>query len=503
MRWILCALLVGLSAAGAGAEGQPFHVLEIAAPGRTAAAGLADLDGDGRSDLYAVSLTGIPPNARRELRVYFQAANGTFREKPDWKQPLDEDAAAYDLAEIDGAPGIEFLQLRRHAITLLSFRGQGSQRRELAIPGDPTAAVAPDERGVDRLRIARDLGDGVRLLVPGLGECIVLTPDGELVARLDAGQRANYFIPKRPGPLLSESELESYYDFPRTEVADANGDGRGDLIFASRHELRVFLQDAEGGFRQQPSQRLALGRLSEKDLIRGSGNVRVAARDVDGDGRADLLITSTTGGLMNARSETTLHLNRNGTWDLDAPQRRSGLESGWSTLQVVDVDGDGSPELLEARIPLSILELVEALLTREADVHLSLFRSDPGRGFRSKPWVEMGFSVGLDFETLSLDGFAPTLEADVNGDGWRDRVSSDDGTAIEVYLGGGEQPFQRLSARQELDTHGSLRFGDVDGDGLMDLLLFSRDRPDSPIRLLVNRGALPGTPRREVLSPGD
>jgi hypothetical protein len=348
----------------------------------------------------------------------------------------------------------------------------------------------------------RDLGSGVRLLVPGLGECIVLTTDGELVARLDAGHRANYFIPKRPGPLVGESELESYYDFPRTEVADANGDGKSDLLFASRHELRVFLQNGEGSFAARPSQKLALGRLSEKDLIRGSGNVRVAVEDLNGDGRADLLITATTGGLMNARSETTVHLNRNGTWDLDEPQRRSVLERGWSSLQLVDLDGDGRSELLEARIPFSILELAEALITQEVDVEVSLFRADAELGFRSEPWVETGLSVGLDLETASLNGFGPTVEADLNGDGWRDRLTSGDGAAIEVYLGGSERPFQRRTARQELDTHGSVRFGDVDGDGLTDLLLFARDRPGSAIRLLVNRGQLPGTPRREVISPG-
>jgi hypothetical protein len=503
MRSGLWALIATLLAASAGAEEPMFRVFELPSPGRTAAAGFADLDGDGLTDLFAISLTGIPPRAKRELRVYFQDPGGKFRTSPDWTSPIAPDSAAYDVAELDDEPGLEFLELRRHSIAALSLRGRTGQRRELVIPGDPTAAVGADERGMDRLHMARDLGTGVRLLVPGLGECIVLERDGTLLARLAVGQRTNYFIPKRPGALVSESEFESFFDFPRVEIGDINGDGRPDLLFASRHELRVFHQSESGRFAPLADQKFALGRLTEKDLVRGSGNVRVGTSDIDGDGLMDLLVTSTTGGLLNARSETTVHLNRGGTWDLDQADRTSVIEGGWSALQIVDIDGDGRPELIEARTPLSILELVEALLTQEIDIDLSIYRPDPQHGFAEEPAVRLDLHVNVDLETTSLEGFAPTVDADMNGDGARDRVTSAGDDTIEIYLGLGDRPFQVRAGRQTVDAHGSIRFGDLDGDELTDALLFSKDRPDAPIRVLVNRGVLPGTPQREVLTPGD
>ncbi|MBW2361561.1 MAG: VCBS repeat-containing protein [Deltaproteobacteria bacterium] len=503
MRSGLWALMATLLAAPTGAEEPPFRLFELASPGRTAAAGFADFDGDGRTDLYSVSLSGIPPRSHRELRVYFQDPGGTFRTSPDWSGPIEPDSAAYDVAALDDEPGLEFLQLRRHSISVLSLRGRAAQRRELVIPGDPTAAVGADERGIDHLHMARDLGDGLRLLVPGLGECIVLERDGALVARLAAGQRANYFIPKRPGPLLSESEFESYFDFPRIEVGDANGDGRPDLLFASRHELRVFHQTASGGFEPLADQKFALGRLTEKDLIRGSGNVRVVASDINGNGLVDLIVTSTTGGLMSPRSETTVHLNRDGSWNLAVSDRDSVLENSWSALQIVDIDGDARPELIEARMPLSILELVETLITQEIDIEISIYRAEPKRGFAMQPTVKLDMHTEIDFETTSLRGFAPSIDVDLNGDGGRDRVTSAGGDAIEVYLGSGEKPFQVRAGHQPLDSHGSIRFGDLDGDELTDALIFSKDRPDTPIRVLVNRGVLPGTPPRAVLTSGD
>lgn len=478
-----------------------FAVSEIESPGRTATAGFADLDGDGRADLYSVSLSGVPPRQQRRWHVHYQSADGGFPRQADWSSAVAGDAAGYDVVELDDQPGLEIVELRRHSLRVTSLRDRTLARRELVIPGDPTAAVGADERGIDRLRMARSTGDRVRLLVPGLGECIVLERDGTLVARLAAGQRANYFLPPRPGPLLSESEFESYFDFPRIEIGDTNGDGRPDLLFASRHEIRVFHQDEAGGFAPIADLQIALGRLDEEDLIRGSGNVRVAAADVDGDGALDLLITTTKGGLMNARSETTLHLQRGGKWNLDEAHRNWVLESGWSALQLVDVDGDSRPELVEARMPFSLLELVETLLTQEIDAQVSIYRSDATAGFAAEPVVRLDLHIELDLETTSFKGFAPSVSADMNGDGARDRVTSAGGDAIEVYLGTGKKPFAVRAGRQAVDTRGTIRFGDVNDDALDDAVIYRRDENGAPLRVLINRGVLPGTPKRPTLAP--
>ncbi|MGI9591187.1 MAG: FG-GAP repeat domain-containing protein, partial [Myxococcota bacterium] len=337
---------------------EPFSVFELPGPGRVVTADIADLDGDGRSDIWALSIYGVPPDSRRELRIHFQRQDGSFADTPDWTGSAVDSAAAYDIADLPDGPGEELLLLRRDRVSVLSFAGRKLATRDLVIPGDPTIAAAPDERGLDRYRLMRE-EVGPNLLVPGLGELIVLTPAGEVLSRPEVGARANYFIPHRPGPLVGESEIESYFDFAHIEIGDANGDGRGDLIASTRHELRVFQQREGGGFPQEADQTLAFRRLDETDQIRGSGNVRMTTGDFDGDGRADLLVTSTTGGLLNARSETSFHLNREGTWNLAQPDGSFVVEGGWSSLQLIDLDGDGRPELAEARVALTILEIVE------------------------------------------------------------------------------------------------------------------------------------------------
>jgi hypothetical protein len=349
------------------------------------------------------------------------------------------------------------------------------------------------------------LRDGLpgRLLVPGLGELFVFDLASGETTRLAVGSRSNYFIPPRPGPGIGENELETFYDFPRIDVGDVDGDGRPDLVASNRFEIRVFLQGADGSFPPSADRALAVGRISEEDLIRGSGLVRMRAEDFDGDGRVDLILTYTAGGFLEARSRTTLHRNREGTWKLADPDQEILCDGCFVSYDLMDLQGDGRLELLEARVPLGILHLVQTLLTRKIDVEVRVYERGDELPFVAEPWVVVGLDLGFRFETFEPRGFFPTLRADWNGDGFFDRLASGNGEALEIFLGGSAAALRQRIARQPFDTNGALRIGDLDGDELPDVLVFDRTRPDSPIRIGVNRGTLPGTPQRPRLTTGE
>ena len=489
----VAALLLGGAAAGAE---DSFEVRRVESPGRTTAAELADLDGDGRADLIAAAFSGIPPDDRRELRVHFQREDGSLPDAPDLVLPLPEGSAAYDVADLPDGPGQELLLLRRDSVSVVAFGGRAASLRELPLPG-PTVGATRDERGLDRLEMARDELPG-RLLVPGLGELFVVEAAGGGATRLAVGARSNYFLPPRPGPAIGENEVESYYDFPRIDVTDVDGDGRADLVASNRFEIRAFLQRPDGSFAGRADRTLAVGRLSEEDLIRGSGLVRTRAEDFDGDGRGDLIMTYTAGGLLHARARTTLHRNRGGTWDLAHPDQEFACDGCFLIYDLLDLESDGRLDLLEVRIPLGILSLVETLLTRAIDADARIFARGSKAPFAADPVFTIRTSVGFRFETFEPKGFFPTLRFDWNGDGYLDRVDSGEGEAIEIYLGGPGDSLRKRAAKQAFDTAGSLRVGDLDANGLLDLLVFDRTRPGAPIRIGVNRGVLPGTKPRLV-----
>jgi hypothetical protein len=217
------------------------------------------------------------------------------------------------------------------------------------------------------------------------------------------------------------------------------------------------------------------------------------AKYIDGDGKLDLLVSHVEGSFTDAASTTYVHMNRGGEWKLDEPDQVFRSKASLDTNALLDLDGDGRTELLRMKLRFSLLEVVEFLLTREIDIQVLVHRYLPDRGFEEKPWIKTQVELPFSFETFRLVGFVPTAHVDFNGDGFPDFVSSGGGDAIEISLGGGERPFAAPSCRQKLSTAGVIRFGDLEGDGLPDFVIFDPYHFDVPIRVGRNLGRLPGT----------
>jgi len=487
LGWLAC-----VAGGGTARAAEPFAFQTLGGDARVVTAEIADVDGDGRGDLVTLVTRGLPPDERRELELRFGSDGDALPAAPDLRVPLAVAAGAYDVGDLDASPGAELLFLHAEGVTALSLAGRAPRWQTLRAPV-ATAAPAADERGIDRLRLVRpELGPG-RLLVPGLGTAAVLGAGGEVLGVVRTGARANYFLPPRPGPLIGENELEMFFDVPRLETADVDGDGRADIVAAGRHELRVFLQREDGRFETEPDRTQPLRLLSEEDHVRNSGGVRVDVRDWDGDGRADLLVAHASGGLLRATTRTRLHRNRDGRWDLAAPDQVFERTGGVEIDELVDLDGDARPDLLRTFLPLGLLDLARLFVQRTIQVDATLHRNDGAGRFETEPWARGGFAVGFDFETLRPKGFIPTLGGDWNGDGHRDLLSGGDGSAVEVWLGGPRHRFATRNAVQALDTGGRIRIGDLGGDGLPDFALYDARSPGATVRVARNLGTLPDT----------
>lgn len=237
--------------------------------------------------------------------------------------------------------------------------------------------------------------------------------------------------------------------------------------------------------------------------MRGSGTVRTLARDIDGDGRLDLMISETSGGFTDASSVTSIYFNVKGSWDLSAPDFSLSREKSIGADQLLDFDGDGHLELLQGRIPVTVFEIAEVILTRSFDAHMAIYQLAPNGSVPSiEPRYERKLGIPIDFDTGRLRGFIPSFRDDLNGDGYLDFLHSTDGTGLEVYLGNPEFDYRKRAARQTLPTSGVLRAGDLDGDGLPDFVLCNPRRVDAPIQVLRNRGSLPGTAPRLTTGGG-
>ena len=502
MRNVLLSGVLAALVADAAAAKPAFRADPIASDGRTVAAELADFDGDGRTDLMQVLFRDNPPHEQRLIRVTLQGEDGALPPRPTFERPLPAGAAAYDVHDLRESPGSELVLLRQSDVLVLSLASASGTSWSLPFPGPGSVGALGDDRGLERIAIVYpELGREPRLLAVQLGETTVLAAGGEVLGRLQTGGLANYLVPTRPGLLFFESDLRLFFDAPRVSIGDVDGDGSGDVVTSTRHEVRVFLQEADGRFDAKASRVYPLDLLSEHDHIRGSGGVTAQTTDLDGDGRADLVLSHQSGGLTDARLITRIYRNVGGGWQLDAPAQTIDSQGAIGSELALDIDRDGRPELVRVIVPFSTMGLVQTLLTRTFGAEARIYPSDPKRLFASDPWVKLDLDIPFSFDTLRTAGFLPCWTLDLNADGNLDLLLSGKGDRLEVRLGGTQHRYGKVHHRMKLPTQGLLRGGDWNGDGLVDLLIFDPFTNDAPAHLLVNLGTLPNSPPRFEAAP--
>ena len=495
-------LLLILASTTAVADDRIFDVQEIPYSGRVVTAGFADFNGDGADDLMLVTLDGIPPSEQRTIHIHYQQPGGSFPEAPDLDIAVPARTAVYDIADVIDTPGEEMILLRPDSISVMSLSTESIE--DWIVPPPTTVGPADDERGFERYRMAFDeFGDAPWILVPQIGALTALASGGELLGTLDVGRRANYYIDSGGGLLSIESDMQLYFDAPKISVGDIDGDGQADLLAATRHELRVFLRDERGRLPADPSYAVPLGLINDTDHSRGTGSVVTSARDIDADGRLDLMISHVEGTMVDTVTKTRIFLNREGRWDLTRPDDEFISDGAVTSDVLMDIDRDDALELIRIQFKFSVLEMVELLLTREIDAVISIHQLQADGRFGEEPWSRKKIGTKISFETFRPRGFMPTAGLDLNADGLMDFIASANGKGIEVYLGGDEGPFSKRVAIQKMPTAGIIQLGDFNNDALADFILFDPQTRDPVVRVGRNLGLLPGVPGADGAAIGD
>jgi hypothetical protein len=265
--------------------------------------------------------------------------------------------------------------------------------------------------------------------------------------------------------------------YPEDIVAgDSNGDGFQDLYVSilgpSTPSVELWLGHADG--------KLTLARATK---ITGCSGETVA--DLNGDGKLDLVA-----GLTDTSGPTVFLADANGDFHLGTSYPKC---TGAQTV-VQDWNGDGFPDLVNLWEILSVC-LNKGDGTFEDGMDCGVATSTSGA---SDQTVVIGdfnrdghpdLAAARDSSVVVLLGmggcqFQPTTEypltdvvsalasGDVNGDGILDVVASTKDGALSLLLGGPDETFQiiSLSASGTSGGIGSLMVGDVTGDGKADIV---------------------------------
>ena len=243
-------------------------------------------------------------------------------------------------------------------------------------------------------------------------------------------------------------------------TGDFNGDGFTDLVVSqydsssNTYSVYILLSDGNGGFTQGNG----VSGISELGSI-------LVAGDFNGDGKLDIVDTTTPAGSSGG---TLLFIPGDGNGNLGTPQ--TSIPNVFTLFGAADFNGDGNLDLLlNPYNPSTLGNGPETLFLGQGN----------GTGYTALPQTNFG-------------GYAPIpapIVADFNGDGIPDLALYNGTDTVTILLGDGKGNF--APAPNAVTNVGSHASGaglamDINGDGIMDLVLFVQDLPASE-----NNGQVP------------
>jgi fibronectin type 3 domain-containing protein len=290
----------GVSFAGAA-------VLPYGAGSSPAAVAVADVTGDGRSDVLATTTT-------RSLVDPDDFSLFVFAQQPDG-----------GLAQSQ--------VLRTHASTLSA--PVRLTTGDVDGDGDTDVAVTGGT-GVDLV-----VQDGGRLAAPRLLPVDGGTVQDAVLADLDRDGLSDLVIGHLSGVVARRNLGGGSFAAPvpvhpsgsgHVEVGDLTGDGRPDIVVTASWTAEVYAQTADGGFARHTTVKVPIDHF-------GIGSLAVG--DATGDGRADLVATVSA----NVPEAQVVVYPQTSAGGLGAPIRYASYDVP-EPVVVSDVDGDGRPDVV-------------------------------------------------------------------------------------------------------------------------------------------------------------
>ena len=473
----------------AAAAAPRFHVQSLAVDGEVASVVATDLDGDGRKDVLAVYRTGIPPYQKRSFAIFWNRG-GVFAPRPDLTLAVDEaEACAFDVGPANGGRADDLLLVTPRGVSAKSFPGRigGTPRR---LVEHPTLFHQPINGELPRVRLMRDIAgsNSHDLLVPSLGALAIFRRTGD---RYEKAAELEVDMEVSGGPKRGEG-IEVRYGFPALHVVDTDGDGLRDIIATQEDRVAIYRQGPGFVFHPQPDFSRDFSVRTPADHRERGTSATTLVSDLDGDGFVDLIVRKQVfEGVTSARSTSYVFL---GGKDGFSKAPAEVLESEGVSLfqtQLVDLDGDGRPDLVVPYTSFGVFALIRMLTAKTAKVDFQIYPFDrKSRKFAVEPVSdrELKFRIPLAGDT---DLQAVSLTADVTGDGKPDLIfgSSEDQLDIYPALGNGEfasSPAETVEVR----AAGVMEAVDLDGKGRSDLILhYPKTRGHrGEIVVLINRG---------------
>ena len=428
------------------------------APGRTL---VQDVTGDGIGDLVVCTFE------RARLFVFRGESGGGF-------------GAEIELA----ASGLPFRSragdVNGDGLPDLLVTGSGTPFVNLYFgrQGDVIGSTNLDPGVVDPDSVA--VGD---LNGDGRAEVVVAGVGGSVLAVLGLPQRQTNL--RQVVPVLTPIDLQ--HRLLGVVGGDFDDDGRFDVAVATDIGVKLLLNRTVLGTANIDLEPVPPG--PDDVIVAGAGPFGMAVADLDGDGRGDLVVADAI-----AETVTVVRSTGPGTYELvGTPVSLSGLPAG---VAIADFTGDGVPDVAVARNAAALVTVLQndgtGVLTPWVEEAVGaepnyLITADFDRDGQfdlatsntaaNEITVLLGRPAGFLVGTLTgIDHPTALLAQDIDRNGAVDLVVTTLDGDFRIFLGiatgGGFAPAMRFPGTYKATSAG---LGDIDGDGLADLVIASTE----------------------------
>lgn len=438
----------------------------------------SDFNGDGKIDLAVGSLTAVSFN-KGAIEVLLGNGDGTFGE-PSQIPLLDVPASivALDLNG-DGKPDLAVLNRNLGTVSIMLGKGDGSFQGSVPYPagkGTSTYLAATDINGDGKpdLIVANEFASGISFLF-GNGDgtfqapveyvtgafpgsfALIPASNGMVIMTIDDIAGVPILLPVSSNGVMSSPVM---HPLPQAATgivaADLNGDGLPDMAVANGG-ISVLLRNPGAEFSSP----------ANYALQSGSNAVAIATGDFNGDGKTDVVVSSSTNANGGSGGAVDIALNSGaGVFGTPTSYPIGGYPSGFdgqtpSGIVTGDFNGDGKLDVAAG------------------------YQTDPGglgNGGISVLLGNGGGALGAP-RNLSVGNFSvyATVAGDFNGDGKLDLIAGVGGSdsnfsspgAIAFLRGNGDGSFQNavmINVGSPAGTPKAIASGNVNGDGKLDLV---------------------------------
>ena len=495
---LLLAIVIGLNNSVFAGDEPAFALSKLSVADELLDLLAEDLNADGLKDILIIHRKGLPPEETRWVSIFWQSADGGFSTAADQSWELDTAAVILDIGDVAGDERQEICYLTPEEVRYYPIDSAYYEAAPRVLFSATGLTVFPSKRRVPLINFVRDWNDDGKdevgvfqfagLAIYARDATGVFSPENKMLVELQTGMRRT----------SGESEdrltsgLRATFTFPDIRLVDYDNDGRKDLIATTEDRVIVYRQGPDGRFTAKPDKDILFDVRTQHEKIEGLAELETVVTDLNDDGYADAVVTKQTSrGLSNFRGVVNIFWGKPDGFAAKPDQVIISEGTASSRAYIRDVNGDGRKDLILPSVKISITAIIRWLITRNIPVNFNIFLLSEDSRFSERPDFTKEVKFKIDWSGES-DTQAMDLDGDYNGDLRKDFVFATDEDELSVYLGipeSGDRLFSKKPvAKVTADAFGELSSHDLNGDGYSDMIIYypqSKERKGM-VQVLMN-----------------